>query len=187
VSASTSRIELDLKPLALSELQEAELRRLLSYYKRETERCREAKAFLAGCVMAGAELEAALVLMMSGFPDDVLAAGSFPKRKQGIKPLLEWNLAELLRAAKATGWLPSALEYGKDEWSSKKAKVGDYAEVVRDMRNLLHPARYMEDHYKKRITNKHLELALETIEAVAGWFYSRCAKSLLERLKEEEA
>jgi hypothetical protein len=37
------------------------------------------------------------------------------------------------------------LEYGKDDWNAKKAKIGDYAEVVRDMRNLAHPARYMED------------------------------------------
>ena len=41
-----------------------------------------------------------------------------------MKPLLQWNLAELLQVAKAAGWLPSVLEYGKHEWNAKIAEIG---------------------------------------------------------------
>jgi hypothetical protein len=141
--------------LELSDTQEAELRRLLRFYQRETGRCRNAKAYLAGCVMAGAELETALLLMVAAYPKEAAATNKLPRQKKTTKPLLEWHLGELLRVAKAAGWLPAALDHAKDEWNGKKAKIGDYAEVVRDIRNLAHPARYMEDHYKKRVTQKH--------------------------------
>ncbi|HXC91795.1 MAG TPA: hypothetical protein VNV18_16660 [Stellaceae bacterium] len=175
-----------LSPIALTEMQETELRRIFSYYQRETERCRRANAYLAGCVMAGAELETALLLIIGAYPDDALATNKVPRHKKAIKPLLEWTLAELLRVAKAAGWLPSDLEYGKDDWDSRKAKIGDYAEVVRDIRNLAHPARYMEDHYKKRITRKHLDCVLDTLNGVSSWLYSRAEKSLLLHMQEEE-
>jgi len=102
--------------------------------------------------MAGAELETALFLMVAAYPKEAAATNKLPRQKKTTKPLLEWHLGELLRVAKAAGWLPAALDRAKDEWDGKKAKIGDYAEVVRDIRNLAHPARYMEDHYKKRVT-----------------------------------
>jgi hypothetical protein len=171
--------------LKLTDTQEAELHRLLGFYNREADRCGKALAFLAACVMAGAELETALLLTVNVYPDEAVATGKLPRKKKSIKPLLEWNLGELLRVAKAAGWLPSALIYGEDEWSSRKAKVGDYAEVLREFRNLTHPARYMEDHYRKRVTKKHLGLVFDTINAARDWLYARIEKSLLERMKAE--
>lgn len=172
--------------LELSDTQEAELRRLLRFYQRETDRCRNAKAYLAGCVMAGAELETALLLMINAYPNEAAATNTLPQHKKKVKPLLEWHLGELLRVAKAAEWLPSALENDKDDWDHRKAKIGDHAEVVRDIRNLAHPARYMEDHYKKRITKKYMDSVLDTVNGVSGWFYARIKKSLLERMNKEE-
>jgi hypothetical protein len=174
-----------MEELGLTDEQEAELYRLLSFYKREADRCSKARAFLAGCVMTGAELETALLLMVNIYSEEAIGTGKCPHKKKTIKPLLEWNLGELLRIAKAAGWLPSALVYGKDEWSNRKAKVGDYAEVLREMRNLAHPARYMEDHYRKRVTKKHLGLVFDTINAASDWLYARVEKSLIERMKAE--
>jgi hypothetical protein len=57
--------------LGLTDDQEADLYRLLSFYKREADRCSKGGAFLAGCVMAGAELETALLLMVNIYPDEV--------------------------------------------------------------------------------------------------------------------
>jgi hypothetical protein len=171
--------------LTLTATKEAELYRLLRFYNREADRCCEAHAFLAGCVMAGAELETVLLLMVNAYPGEAVATNKCPRKEKAIKPLLDWNLAELLRVAKVAGWLPSALVYGEDEWSSRKAKAGDYAEVVREMRNLAHPARYMEDHYRKRVTRKHLHLVFETINSASSWLYARVEKSLVERMKEE--
>ena len=172
--------------LKLSDRQEAELHRLIRLYRRETDRCRVAKAYVAGCVMAGAVLETALILMVNAYPDEASATNKLAQQDKATKPLVKWNLAELLRVAKAADWLPSALEYGKDDWDRKKAKVGDYAEVLRQMRNLAHPSRYMEDHYGKRVKRRHLELAMETINSASTWLYSRIEKSLIEAMKAED-
>jgi uncharacterized protein (UPF0305 family) len=77
--------------------------------------------------------------------------------------------------------------FGKDDWNAKIAEIGDYAELVRELRNFAHPARYLEDHYRKRVTQKHLEYVIEIINDVADWLYARIARSLMERMKEEEA
>jgi hypothetical protein len=61
---------------------------------------------------------------------------------------------------KAANWLPSGLTSGADR-DRRKAKVGDYAEVVRIVRNLVHPARYVEDHYRSRVTAKILRRQFE--------------------------
>ena len=42
-----------------TEEEEREFWRLYRFYWREAERCEEAKAYLAGCVMLGSALEAA--------------------------------------------------------------------------------------------------------------------------------
>lgn len=149
---SAEENNVDLKALELTEAQETELRRIFGYYQKETERCRRAKAYLAGCVMAGAELETALLMMINAYPHEAMATNKCPRTKKKIvKPLIDWKLTELLRVAKAAEWLPSGLEYGNDDWNERKAKIGDHAEVVREIRNLAHPARHIEDHYKKRI------------------------------------
>ena len=126
-----------------------------------------------------------LLLMVSIFPDDAAATGQLPLKNKVTKRLTDWNLAELLKVAKAAGWLPSGLEYGKDDWDRKKAKVGDWAEVARETRNLAHPARYLEDHYRQRITKRHLEAISDTIKAVADWLVHNIHKSILERLEAE--
>jgi hypothetical protein len=125
-------------------------------------------------------------MMVNAFPDEATATGKLPRRNKAIKPLLGWNLAELLGVAKAAGWLPSALQYGKDDWTDKKAEIGDYAELVRELRNFVHPARYLEDHYRKRVTQRHLEYVIEIIEDVADWLYARIARRLLQRMDAED-
>jgi hypothetical protein len=46
----------------LTEDEEKELWRVNRFYWREAERCEEAKAYLAGCVMLGSALENILIL-----------------------------------------------------------------------------------------------------------------------------
>jgi len=125
-------------------------------YWKEAVRCEEAKAYLAGCVMLGSALETLLVLMVNVFPEEAAATGRLPKKDGKAKPLLNWDLSALLKVANAAGWLPSNLALD-DEWCNRKALVGDYAEVVRMVRNLVHPARYRKDHFRGRVTQKYLQ------------------------------
>ena len=96
-------------------------------------------------------------------------------RKGKPKPLLEWNLAELLSVAKAANWLPAALDLN-DSWNGRTAAAGDYAEVVRQLRNLAHPARYHEDLSAKRFTGKYLRMQFQ--------FMLLCRNCLADRVRQ---
>ncbi len=95
----------------------------------------------SGGLTPSSALETLLILTVNCFPEKAVATGHAPKKNGKAKPLLDWDLSALLKVAKAAGWLPSGLALD-DRWCSRKALVGDYAEVVRMARNLAHPARY---------------------------------------------
>jgi hypothetical protein len=54
--------------LELDDNDQAEILRLARFYLNEAKRCEKAKAYLAGCVMLGAALEASLILMVGMYP-----------------------------------------------------------------------------------------------------------------------
>jgi hypothetical protein len=168
----------------LTEVEEREFHRLQRFYWREALRCEEAKAYLAGCVMLGSALETLLAVMVSAFAEEAEHTGKAPTSRGKPKPLLKWKFDELLRVAKAAGWLPSGLDLD-DEWNRKKARVGDYAEVVRMVRNLAHPARYAADHHGKRVTGKYLQQQFEIVLACRDWLAARNNRSLIEHMKAE--
>ncbi len=169
----------------LTDEEEKELWRLQRFYWKEAIRCEDAKAYLAGCVMLGSALETILILMINLYTDETQKTGKFPTSKGKQKPLLKWDLADLLKVAKAAGWLPTALDLNSD-WNWRKAKVGDYAEVVRMMRNLAHPARYLQDHTGRRVTNKYLQRQFEIVLACRDWLAAHNNRELLKHLEEEE-
>ncbi|WP_155753363.1 hypothetical protein [Burkholderia territorii] len=170
--------------VTLTEAEERELSRLSRFYWREALRCEESKAYLAGSVMLGSALEALLMLMVNVYENEVAATRAFPTRDSTPLPLLDWNLSQLLRVAKAAGWLPYALKMDGD-WSGRKAKVGDYAEVSRMIRNLLHPGRYIKDHSPGRVTARYLARQFEIVLLCRDWLAYQNDKSLKEHLREE--
>ena len=169
----------------LTEDQEKELWRLNRFYWKEAKRCEEAEAYLAGCVMLGSSLENILILIISLYDSDAERTGRVPHRNGKPKPLLKWDLAELIAVAKAAGWLPAGLKLGED-WNSGKARVGDYAEVARMMRNLAHPARYLNDHPGRRVTKKYLQRQFEIVLACRDWLAAHNNRELLKAIEEEE-
>jgi hypothetical protein len=169
----------------LTDNEEKELYRLQRLYWREAVRCRESKAYLAGCVMLGSALETLLMLIINIYADEAEQTGKLPTFKGKAKPLLDWKYIELLRVAKAAGWLPSQLDLDNDKWSSKKARIGDYAEVVRMVRNLVHPASYASDHYRSRVTAKYLKRQFEVVLLCRDWLVAHNNKSLLEHMNRE--
>jgi hypothetical protein len=168
----------------VDENDERELLGLSMVYWREARKCEKAKAYLAGTVMLGSALETLLMLMVNCYPEDVERTGLFPIRKGVGRPLLEWNLADLLRVAAAANWLPRGLNSG-DDWDARKTKVGDHAEVVRVVRNLLHPGRYVQDHHRKRVTAKYLQRMFEFVLHCRDWLAERNNEALREHMREE--
>jgi hypothetical protein len=168
----------------LTDDEEKELSRLNKFYFEEAKRCESAKAYLAGCVMLGSALETLLTLMINVYSDETEQTGKIPMKKGRPKPLLDWQFVELLRVAKAAHWLPSALDL-QDDWSKRKARIGDYAEVVRQIRNLAHPARYVADHARKRVTARYLQRQFEVVLLCRDWLAKRNNAALLEHMREE--
>lgn len=168
----------------LTEDEERELWRLYRLYWREAVRCEKAKAYLAGCIMLGSALEALLVLTVNCYDEDALITGRAPTKKGQPKPLLDWDLAHLLNVAKAAKWLPSGLDENEVNWQSRKAKVGDIAEIVRALRNLVHPGRYRKEHFRGRVTNTLLRQQFQIVDGCRGWLKYHNNQALLQHLKE---
>src|SRR5579883_1134360 len=129
--------------VTLSDEEERELNRLSGFYWKEARRCEEARAYLAGSVTLGSVLESLLILMVNCYPEEAEETGKVPQEHGKAKPLLDWTLFQLLVVAKAASWLPSSQSL-TDDWNSRKAKIGDYAEVARLVRNLVHPGSYLK-------------------------------------------
>ena len=79
--------------------------------------------------------------MVNIYPDEAERTRRAPTKNGQPKPLWDWTLADLLRVAKGANWLPAALNLD-DDGKTRKARIGDYAEVARMVRNLIHPARH---------------------------------------------
>jgi len=170
--------------ILLTELQEHELLRLSWFYWKEALRCEKSKAHLAGSVMLGSALEALLMLMVNGYANEVEATNVVPTRNGKPIPLVDWDLGQLLKVAKAAGWLPSGLHIN-DDWNVRKAKIGDYAEVSRMVRNLIHPGRYLKDHSPSRVTARHLQRQFEIVLLCRDWLAERNNKSLREHMRRD--
>lgn len=168
----------------LTDTQEKEFYRLSRLYWQQALRCEEAKAYLAGCVMLGSALETMLILMINCYPNEAENTGKVPTTKGKPKPLLDWKFIELLRVVKAAQWLPAALDLN-DAWNIRKARVGDFAEVVRMVRNLAHPAAYAEDHYRSRVTKRLLKRQFDMVLLCRDWLAHHNNKALIEDMKSE--
>jgi hypothetical protein len=169
----------------LKEDQFNELLRLVRLYHREARKCEKVKAYLPGCVMLGATLEAGLIAMMHCFAEEVAACESLPREKVAMKPLLKWKLAERLRIAKKLDWLPAGLQLDQ-AWDAKRAKIGDHAEVIRMLRNLVHPAAYLTEHTAKRVTSRHLSHAFEALDVATLHLLRKLHTSIGAALEQKE-
>ena len=83
----------------------------------------------------------------------------------------------MLRVASDMGWLPTGLRKG-GKWISRKAKIGDYAEVLRQTRNLIHPARYVLDLSPTRVPKRYLVGSIEVFEVASLHLNAKVLSSL---------
>ena len=140
---------------------------LFQIYRDEARKCGEAGAHLAGCVLLGSAMEAALLAMAQCFAEDVEGVVKDCRAKELSRPPSEWSLSQLLLLARNLGWLPSA-GAPQDRLDPGKAEIGDYAEVVRAIRNLLHPSIYLRECPDKAISQGHLEFSFRVLEAACS-------------------
>jgi hypothetical protein len=149
---------------------------LFALYRDEAGKCKESGAALAGCVLLGSALEAALLAMAQCFPHDVQRVVALHKSKELARPATEWSLSQLLLLAHELLWLPTA-ESPQDRLDPEKAQIGDYAEVIRTIRNLLHPSIYLRECPDKAITDRHLQFSFDVLDEACSRLASTLPKS----------
>jgi hypothetical protein len=168
----------DDRELGLSREEETEVARLLRLYRRESQWCARAGANLAASVMAGAALEAALLLAVNAFPDEAHAAiAALQPKGRPPKSLQHWTLSHLLNVARVAGWLPAGLRLD-DDWDHRRARAGDRAVALRQLRNYLHPAQYAAHHRGRRITAMYASFALATLGEAIDSILAKVTASL---------
>ncbi len=140
---------------------------LFYLYQGEARKCKDAGACLAGCVLLASAMEAALLAMAQCFPADVRRVVDRHKSKELSRPSSEWGLSQLQLVARSLSWLPSASS-ARDRLDPDKAEIGDYVEVVRAIRNLIHPSIYLRECPDKTINERHLDLSFQVLEAACS-------------------
>jgi hypothetical protein len=162
-----AKTETDL-PLTSAQV-DALLQIALNTYHEQAGLCMNAKAPLASCIMVGATLEAVLTAVTCLLFDEALRTGKAPKFKKGPRKgqtldLLEWKFFHLLDVAKEAKWLPEELHL--DEKIDKRpVKIPVPTDTIREVRNLVHPARYLKDREGKEYTHEELVTLYVTCHA----------------------
>jgi hypothetical protein len=151
----------------LTKAQVDELLHLANHtYQDQVNLCSDAKAYLASCIMLGATVEAMLTAVTCLLFEEAIQTGKAPKYKKGeTKDLLDWTFFELLDVAKEAKWLPQRLKLD-ERWDRRAVKTPVRTDTIREIRNLVHPARYLQDRSGKEYTLEELFTLYITYHAV---------------------
>jgi|HubBroStandDraft_2_1064218.scaffolds.fasta_scaffold335728_1 hypothetical protein len=123
--------------------------------------------------MQASSFECILIAMCDLYYKETINTPTAQSKKLDKKSILKWYSAELLAIAREAKWTPAALPpnvtYNEQKRYRKKAKIGDYLKRVHELRNLVHPARYLLKHHGKRITKAYYDDAEEVGEIGRKW------------------
>ncbi len=132
--------------------------------------------------MLGATLEGSLLAMCDMFPGEAEAAiSALPKERRPKGHLLRWGLNHLIPIAQHACWLPVR------ERARGPHKIGDWVELLRDLRNLVHPGRHLREYPKARLRAVAFHNAREVFEAANDWILNRVYNDLRMKIEAEEA
>lgn len=137
---------------------------VFEFYRDEAAKCAEAEACLGGCVFLASALEASLLAMTRCFPEEVAHFVESTSTRGLSRPPKDWGLSQLLLVARGLGWLPNS-ENEDARLDPTKAKVGDLVDVVRVVRNLIHPAIYLREYPGEQLDWKALEVSFRILDA----------------------
>jgi hypothetical protein len=133
-------------------------------YHKQADTCFNMNAPLAGCIMAGAAAESILTIVTCLLYDDALKTGRAPTHKGRTKHLLDWKFSEFLRVAKAANWLPEELQLD-ERLAGRPVDKPVPTDSIREVRNLVHPARSLKDRTLKEYTVQELQILYATCHA----------------------
>ena len=144
---------------AISEKDFNFLLKLANRFKKEAANCKKNGQILASCVMYAAEMEAQILAMALIYDDEVKESKTYHGKKE--RDLRQWELKPLLDLSRELNWIPSSLPVGQIARTSgiepddalKAGDVGYFADRVREIRDMVHPGRYVRLWSGVRLTN----------------------------------
>lgn len=153
------------------------LQKLILQYREEAEKCKQAGAHLAGCVILAAAMEAGLLAIAYCCETEILGTETY--RQAGKKDLREWGLRQLLDLANEMKWLPSNLPLGEiarlsginPDQALKKGDVVYFADFVREIRDMVHPGRHLRLWSGVKLTKDYLVSVEEIVRGVYDHLY----------------
>lgn len=174
--------------MCLIEKDEKFLLSIIESYQEEAEKCRGANAYLAGSVMLGAALEASLLGMAKCYTEEVKKTKTYSSKKE--PNLDKWNLIDHLKVARKLDWIPSELPLNKVARESgidpdealKYGDLGYFADVMREIRDMLHPGRYLRIWSGVKVTKKFLETSYEVVELVQDFLLKKLEDSIRQEM-----
>ena len=155
-------------------------------YGLEAERCANAGAHLAKCIMLAATIGGQLVICVSSFPEEAeralkrLQESNEINRGLKLSSVLEWDLGQLLKVAREAQWLPPKVKrYPFPAVDTAEVLSADH---IRELRNLVHPGRLVRERKGQMITKEELDLLYETCLGVSLHLEQKLApKTSIER------
>jgi hypothetical protein len=130
--------------------------------------------------MLGAALEGSLLALCSLYPKEVAAAmAALPSDKRPKGPMDRWTLDNLIRVANHLGWLPQR------KGTRGPFKIGDWVQLLRDLRNLAHPGRHLREYPRITVAAVNFRSAEEVFEAANDWLYRKVERDLLKAIEKE--
>jgi hypothetical protein len=164
---------------------------LTRFYKREAEKCEQQRAYLAGSILYGAALEAGLLAMARCYPSQVRRTRTYQRHKG--QRLDKWELDSLLKLGRELNWTLSKLPIDKTarksgvspERAYARGDLGYAADVVREIRDMAHPGRYVRLWKGVKITKGYYVFCETIVRLVFDHLYQTLEQSIRKSLEKK--
>lgn len=146
----------------------ARLNELIGRFDVESERCAKVRAYYAACVLQAAAFEGLLLAMCDGFLDDVETyVRTLPSYERPRGPMGKWSLDNLIKIARGLKWLPSRRHI------KGRRKIGDHVELVKELRNLVHPGKHIRDYPNVSLRKGHYSDSYTIVRQATGHLWQK--------------
>jgi hypothetical protein len=152
------------------------LLKIHNFYIDEAQKCYGAKAYFAGCVMLASALETTLLVMVDRYKEEINTLSKFPMRRGEPTAPINWTLSELLDIAAELNWLPRKLKRTDDYNTPEEGEIGDDARIIQEIRNLVHPGKYLRAYPLLDITEQHFFHSFVILEEIIKRLHDKLKK-----------
>jgi hypothetical protein len=141
------------------------------FYHKEAHKCSRARAYFSACVMQVASFEAALQAMCSLYRRDVRKTTVYQRKRFRTtrNRALEFSLYELINIADELAWFPAT----RFTWAGKRATIGEFSHEIREVRNYVHPGKWVREHPTTTKPSKGWDAVICEVCDVAFFWLSR--------------